>query len=84
MNWRNPRYLIRGTIKNLEDKAKIKFLNEKPGSFEMVEIVPVDLSNQQSLDEAIEGCDFIVHTASTISEWNAYLMQLPQDSEDNV
>ena len=34
----------------------------------MVEIVPVDLSNQQSLDEAIEGCDFIVHTASTISE----------------
>mmetsp|Transcript_6783 Transcript_6783/g.5931 ORF Transcript_6783/g.5931 Transcript_6783/m.5931 type:complete len:349 (-) Transcript_6783:48-1094(-) len=58
-------YQIRGTVRDPTNEKKIKPLKESLGeSFDQVELVSADLTDPESIDKAIEGCDYVVHTAS--------------------
>jgi nucleoside-diphosphate-sugar epimerase len=60
-----PKFDIRGTVRDPENKSKIQPLHDSLGdSFEQVELVAADLLDADSIDKAIEGCDYVVHTAS--------------------
>ena len=36
--------------------------------FERIELVEADLLNSESLDKAVAGCDYVVHTASPVPD----------------
>ena len=56
---------IRATLRDPQNKEKIDPLKESLGDkFSEVELVAADLTDPESLDAAIEGCDYVVHTAS--------------------
>jgi uncharacterized protein YbjT (DUF2867 family) len=58
-------YRVRGTVRNKDDQAKIAPLKAAFGSdFKNLELVNANLLDQASLDKAIEGATYLVHTAS--------------------
>ena len=60
-------YIVRGTVRSVNNPAKIDPLREAFGpAFERLELVEADLMNEESLARAAEGVDFICHTASPI------------------
>ena len=62
---KSGKYRVRGTVRNKDDKTKIAPLQKAFGDdFKNLELVNADLMNQESLDKAIEGATYLVHTAS--------------------
>jgi len=58
-------YTVRGTVRNKDNEKKIKPIQAMCGElFEQVELVNADLLNPDSLMEAAQDCQYIVHTAS--------------------
>ena len=57
-------YRVRGTVRDAGDKGKYDFLTSLPGSGERLELVTANLLQPESLEEAVRGCEFIMHTAS--------------------
>lgn len=58
-------FKVRGTVRDKSNKQKIDPLREAFGeNFEHLELVEADLNDAASLDRAIEGANFVVHTAS--------------------
>ena len=58
-------FSIRGTVRDPKNKVKMQPLEESLGeAFNQVELVQADLNDPDSFDKAIEGCDYVVHTAS--------------------
>ncbi|CAI2371119.1 unnamed protein product [Moneuplotes crassus] len=58
-------FQIRATVRDPTNEAKIGPLRESLGEkFDNVELVQADLTDAASLEQAIEGCDYVVHTAS--------------------
>ena len=71
LDWFQPKFTIRGTVRNKDENEKLKLLEVELGRyFDRIEIVEADLNNPDSLDKAIEGCDYVVHTASPNPERN--------------
>ncbi|CDW84060.1 nad-dependent epimerase dehydratase [Stylonychia lemnae] len=59
------KYHVRGTVRDKHNEKKIAPLRKAFGDlFNELELVEADLMNDQSLDQAIQGMDFVVHTAS--------------------
>jgi hypothetical protein len=60
------KFLIRATVRDKSNVFKLKplldYFGEKFG--EMVELFDADLMDEDSIDRAVNGCDFIVHSAS--------------------
>jgi len=68
---RNTDYDIRGTVRELENKERIDPLKDALGiQFEEVELVVADLMIPESIDQAIENCDYVIHTASPYPDKN--------------
>jgi nucleoside-diphosphate-sugar epimerase len=58
-------FQVRGTVRDKNNEKKVAPLKEAFGDlFEQLELVEADLLNPESLDLAIAGCDYVVHTAS--------------------
>jgi len=58
-------FSIRGTVRDPHNKKRIDPLRKAIGEkFDEVELVAVDLNDAASIDKAIEGCNYVVHTAS--------------------
>ena len=58
-------FQIKGTVRDPTNEKKMKPLEEALGDrFSEVEFVAADLTNAESLHSAIEGCQYVVHTAS--------------------
>ena len=58
-------FSIRATVRDPNNEKKIAPLKESMGEkFDEVELVSADLTNPESIDKAIEGCTYVVHTAS--------------------
>ena len=58
-------YKVRGTVRSVNNPKKIQPLKDAFGEyFSQLELVEADLMNEQSLDKAIEGSTYVVHTAS--------------------
>jgi dihydroflavonol-4-reductase len=61
------RFQIRGTVRDPHNEAKVEPLRKAFGDkFNELELFKADLLNPDSLDKAIEGCDYVVHTASPV------------------
>lgn len=59
------RYKVRGTVRNTKNPTKLEPLKKAFGElFDQLELVEADLDNEQSIHDAIEGCTYVVHTAS--------------------
>lgn len=61
-------YRVRGTVRSLGNEDKVKHLRDLcPGSKHKVELVEADLLDEASWDNAVVGCDYILHVASPFS-----------------
>lgn len=60
-------FKIRATVRDRTNLSKLKPLQDYFGEkLAEVEFFNADLNDAQSLEDAIKGCDFVVHTASPV------------------
>ena len=58
-------YRVRGTVRNKKNDKKINPIKIGFGEYyEQIELVEADLDDAASLDKAVEGATYVVHTAS--------------------
>jgi dihydroflavonol-4-reductase len=57
-------YRVRGTVRDPARTAKHSHLMALPGAVERLDLVPADLLDPDAFDEAVVGCDYVLHTAS--------------------
>ena len=57
-------YRVRGTVRNPGRKADLAFLTNLPGASERLELVAGNLTEALGWDAAVEGCEYVMHTAS--------------------
>ena len=60
-------FKVRGTVRDPHNEAKIAPLRKAFGDlFSQLELVPADLMDPESIDKAVEGCEYVVHVASPL------------------
>jgi nucleoside-diphosphate-sugar epimerase len=70
---------VRGTVRDTKNEKKIAPLRKAYGQqFSSIELVEADLMNADSLDRAVQGCYYVVHTASPFPAVN------PRDENDLI
>uniref|UniRef100_A0A915NCK4 3-beta hydroxysteroid dehydrogenase/isomerase domain-containing protein n=1 Tax=Meloidogyne javanica TaxID=6303 RepID=A0A915NCK4_MELJA len=59
-------YSVRGTVRSLQNKAKVQPLIDLASSFpkENFKLIEADLTNKECWKEAISGCLYVLHVAS--------------------
>lgn len=58
-------YRVRGTVRSLSNPKKTQHLKELcPGAAHELELVEADLTSEKGWDEAVKGCQYILHVAS--------------------
>ena len=57
-------YRVRGTVRDASRATRHAHLTALPGADERLELVAADLLAPGSFDEAMTGCEFVLHTAS--------------------
>ncbi|XP_071479830.1 uncharacterized protein [Diadema antillarum] len=56
---------VRGTVRSLANEARIKHLKGLcPDAAHELELVEADLENEESWKSAVDGCMYVIHTAS--------------------
>lgn len=66
---KNGTFKVRGTVRDTKNAKKIDPLRKAFGeNFDEIELVEADLLNPESLDRAVQGCDYVVHTASPVPD----------------
>ena len=64
-------YRVRGTVRSLKNEAKVKPIRELcPDAAHPIELVEADLLDADSWPKAVEGCKYVVHTASPFPSEN--------------
>jgi nucleoside-diphosphate-sugar epimerase len=67
-------YEVRGTVRDKKNESKLAPLKKAFGeNFSKLELVEADLLKPETLEEAIKGCDYLVHTASP------FTLKIPDD-----
>jgi nucleoside-diphosphate-sugar epimerase len=63
---RSPnKYLVRGTVRDLKNEKKIKPLKDLAGEdVGRLELVEADLLKEDTWDNAVKGCRYVMHVAS--------------------
>jgi len=56
-------YTVRGTVRGLKNGYNYEYLTSLPGA-ERLDLEQGELLNEGSYDEAITGCEYVIHTAS--------------------
>jgi nucleoside-diphosphate-sugar epimerase len=73
------KYKLRATVRNKSNQAKMKPLIDYFGDkLASVEFFNADLCDPNSIDIAVKGCDFVIHTASPVTINN------PRDHDDVI
>ena len=57
-------YRVRGTVRDPARKKDVAHLEALPGAGERLELLKADLRIPGAFDEAIAGCEYVLHTAS--------------------
>jgi dihydroflavonol-4-reductase len=57
-------YTVRGTVRGLTEGKSYEYLTSLPGAAKGLELVQAELLTEGSYDEAIAGCEYVIHTAS--------------------
>lgn len=62
------RYRVRATVRDKSDALKMDALYKAMGdeNFKKMEIVEAELLDTESLERAVEGCEFVIHVASPV------------------
>ena len=61
-------YRVRGTVRSLKNEAKVKPIRELcPDAAHPIELVEADLLDADSWPKAVEGCTYVIHTASPVA-----------------
>ncbi len=55
---------VRGTVRDLNKTSGYEFLKKLPNAETHLEFVEADLSNKNAFDEAVHGCEYVLHLAS--------------------
>jgi nucleoside-diphosphate-sugar epimerase len=64
---RDDSFVVRGTVRDKNNEKKLAPLRKAFGeNFNKIELVEADLLKPESLETAIQGCDYVVHTASPV------------------
>lgn len=71
---------VRGTVRDKSNRKKLEPLIHAFGDelFSKLELVEADLLNKESIFRAIEGCTYVIHTASP------FMVRLPKDENDLI
>jgi nucleoside-diphosphate-sugar epimerase len=73
------KYRVRGTVRDHTNKAKTGPLREALGDlFDELELVSADLTDNDSIARAVQGCDYILHVASP------YPNDTPKNEDDVI
>jgi len=59
-------YKVRGTVRSLAKKDKYSKLLALYNADSRLELVEADLTSEVGWDEAVSGCEYVVHTASPL------------------
>ena len=57
-------YAVRATVRGLADGLKYEYLTSLPGATDRLELIQADLLTEGSYDNAVAGCEYVIHTAS--------------------
>jgi hypothetical protein len=57
-------HTVHGTARNADNAAAVRHLLAMPGADEQLRLFSADLMQPGSFDEAVKGCDVVIHTAS--------------------
>jgi dihydroflavonol-4-reductase len=57
-------HTVRGTVRGLKEGNKYEYLTSFPEAAERLFLVQAELLTKGSYDEAIAGCEYVIHTAS--------------------
>ena len=57
-------YTVRGTVRGLGNGKAYPELTSLPGADDRLELVQADLLDEGSFDNAVAGCEYVIHTAS--------------------
>lgn len=60
-------YVVHGTVRDAADPVKTAHLQNLEGAPERLKLYSADLTSPGCFDEAIRGCDAVVHTATPLS-----------------
>lgn len=76
----NGNYIVRGTVRDKNNMKKIQPLIDEFGeeAWSKVELYAADLTNEQSIIDACEGVDILIHTASP------YPIAKPKKADDLI
>ncbi len=55
---------MRATVRGLTKRNNYEYLTSLPRATERLELVQAELLTKGSYDEAIAGCEYVIHTAS--------------------
>ena len=72
--------MVRGSVRDLKDSEKLGRLRAGLGEelFAKIEFVEMDLMNEEQIDSAVDGCQYIVHIASPCP------MKQPKDENEVI
>ena len=57
-------YNVRGTVRDLAEGKSYEYLTSLPGAAGRLELAQAELLTEHAYDEAIAGCECVIHTAS--------------------
>eukprot|EP00057_Strongylocentrotus_purpuratus_P027714 XP_011682188.1 PREDICTED: dihydroflavonol-4-reductase [Strongylocentrotus purpuratus] len=58
-------YAVRGTVRSLTNEARFQHLKELcPDAAHELELLGAELENEESWKSAVDGCTYVLHTAS--------------------
>lgn len=69
-------YSVHGTVRDPENKSKVGHLESFPNASSNLRLFKADLLADNAFDEAIRGCEVVLHTASPVyggSDENSYV-----------
>jgi len=70
-------YTVRGTVRDKKNEKKMAPLKSLP-HFESLELAEADLLKPESWDEAVKGCDYVMHVASP------FPIRAPRDEQELI
>jgi dihydroflavonol-4-reductase len=73
-------YKVRATVRALSKKDKVKEMlkNEGITSFETIDFIEADLNDDKNWEEAVNGCEYVLHVASPI------FLRLPKHEDEMI
>jgi putative NADH-flavin reductase len=71
-------HTVRGTMRNASNTSGVSHLLELPGASERLTFFSADLLKAGSFDEAVAGCDYVIHAASP------FIINVPKGKEKEM